>query len=256
MLVRCNRRFEAMLGLEPGAAAGASLDEIFGRASPQRRCARRCERWRRASRPSWRCRLAEGAPTRWYSLSVRRARARGPAGTRSVAVLTDISRLKSQQAELEAAAARPRADVQPVRRGHRLPARRAHRTRQPGDGRAHRLCRSPELTALDAAELYEDAAPCVGVRGPGSCAGPARARPLRRRAPLRRRDGSLLWVQVAQRLVDGADDDGRPASAPMSTSTSATARASRWLRRPSARAPSSIRCWWASSPSATAASSG
>ena len=138
LLVRCNRRFEAMLGLPAGAAAGATTQELFGRfpAGDGGRC------WPgKASNANWRCRAPTAPPAAWYSLSVRRAEA-APGEFEAVAVLTDISRLKSQQAELEALL-RDRelmfslSDVGIVYlRGG------AHRARQPGDGDADRLCRA------------------------------------------------------------------------------------------------------------------
>ena len=137
MLVRCNRRFEAMLGMAAGAAAGATTSELFGR-FPQALAALQAGQ-------SFESELAlpstADAPPAWYSLSVRRAES-APGEHEAVAVLTDISRLKSQQSGAGSAAARARADVQPVGRGHRLSARCAHRACQPGHGRAHRLCRS------------------------------------------------------------------------------------------------------------------
>jgi len=186
--------------------------------------------------------LALGAP--------RAARGRAE---RAVAVLADITRLKIQQAELEKLL-RDRelmfslSEVGIVyQRGTRI--ERANQAMATLTGYT-----PPELNTLDAAELYEDARACVdfearvaeGLRAHGRYSGERR---------LRRRDGRLTWVQVAVRRVDG-DDAGPASSAPSSMSTNATARANRWRCRPSARGPSSIRCWWASSLSPSAASSG
>jgi PAS domain S-box-containing protein len=201
MLVRCNRRFEIMLGLQAGAAAGATTQELFGR-FPQALAALQAGQ-------SFESELAvpnagdAAAPSAWYSLSVRRAEG-PPAENEVVAVLTDISRLKSQQAELEALL-RDRelmfslSDVGIVYlRGARI--ERANQAMALLTGYAE-----TELAALDAAELaasgdahrQQQAEEAQALRQSGRYHG---------ERPLRRRDGSLIWVQVAQRLVDEADE--------------------------------------------------
>jgi len=193
MLVRCNRRFEAMLGLEAGAAAGATINELFGR-FPQALAAL-------LAGQSFETELAL-APG-WYSLSVRRAEP-APAENEVVAVLTDISRLKSQQTELEALL-RDRelmfslSDVGIVYlRGGRI--ERANQAMAALTGYA-----DSELAALDPAELAperdthqrQEQEELHLLRQQGRYHGERQ---------LRRRDGSRLWVQVAQRLVDEADE--------------------------------------------------
>jgi PAS domain S-box-containing protein len=141
-----------------------------------------------------------GGDTHWYSLSVRRALPQGEQ-TEAVAVLTDITRLKAQQTELEQLL-RDRelmfnlSEVGIVyQRGARI--ERANQAMAELTGWA-----SPELATLDTAELYEDTRACVdfeariaqGLRSAGRFA----AERL-----LRRRDGALRWVQVAVRPVDG-----------------------------------------------------
>ena len=208
MLVRCNRRFERMLGFAPGGRgrrlAGGDL-----RPQPRaarRRAARRSRRWRRGRPFDAELPLARRAAraTLWYSLSVRRAQSEG-GPSEAVAVLTDITRLKSQQAELEKLL-RDRelmfslSDVGIVyQRGSRI--ERANQAMAALTGYS-----APELNTLDAAELYEDARACVefeaqvaqALREHGRFSGERR---------LRRRDGSLTWVQVAVRPVDGDDDE-------------------------------------------------
>ena len=197
-LVRCNHRFEAMLGLAAGAAAGATVGELFGR-FPQALAALQAGQ-------SFETELAlprDDAGMAWYSLSVRRAEA-APAEHEAVAVLTDISRLKSQQSELEALL-RDRelmfslSDVGIVYlRGGRI--ERANQAMAVLTGYA-----DSELTALDPAELAAD-------RDTHAAQELDALRMLRQQGryhgerPLRRRDGSLIWVQVAQRLVDEADE--------------------------------------------------
>ncbi len=193
MLVRCNRRFEAMLGLQAGAAAGATIAELFGR-FPQALAALQ-------SGQSFETELS--LTPGWYSLSVRRAEP-APDQNEVVAVLTDISRLKSQQTELEALL-RDRelmfslSDVGIVYlRGGRI--ERANQAMAALTGYA-----DSELTALDPAELAPERETHLRQEQ-------EELRMLRQQGryhgerQLRRRDGSRVWVQVAQRLVDEADE--------------------------------------------------
>jgi len=212
-LVRCNRRFERLLGFEAGAAAGAMLGELFGH--------------REALRDSLAAAteaLAEGRPFEaelpmeprngepvWYSLSVRSAEGVGggsgtaPGEPEAVAVLTDISRLKSQQTELERLL-RDRELMFSLSevgiaylRGARI--ERANQAMATLTGYA-----APELTTLDTAELYASARECVEfetriaetIREQGRFGG---------ERLLRRRDGQLVWMQVAARPVDGNDPE-------------------------------------------------
>ena len=198
MLVRCNRRFESMLGLDAGAAAGATLGELFGR-FPQALASLQAGL-------SFESELSLERPdgkSAWYSLSVRRADA-APAEGEAVAVLTDITRLKSQQSELEALLRERElmfslSDVGIVYlRGGRI--ERANQAMAALTGYA-----DSELTALDPAELATD-------RETHARQDQEELRSLRQQGryhgerQLRRRDGRLLWVQVAQRLVDEADE--------------------------------------------------
>jgi len=201
VLVRCNRRFERMLGFAPGAAAGASLAEVFGQRGQGLRIADEAGAALAAGRP-FEAEIEVGATAGqpvWYSLSVRRAELAQDT-PEAVAVLTDISRLKTQQAELERLLRERElmfslSDVGiAYLRGSRI--ERANQAMARLTGYA-----PPELTALDGAELYESARECVvfeaqiaqGLRQQGRFSGERR---------LRRRDGSLLWVQVAVRPVD------------------------------------------------------
>ena len=109
MLVRCNRRFEAMLRLPAGTARGRACAELFARhpnaeaiaaEMPRRRCAPT-----RSTRPSSRRATPRAAAARPPSSAGMRCRcaAPPPAPTplEAIAVLSDITRLKAQQAELE-----------------------------------------------------------------------------------------------------------------------------------------------------------
>lgn len=204
LLVRCNRRFERMLGFEPGAAAGASLHEIFGRVFGPLDGVREALEALTQGRPFEAELPLDGGvgAGQWYSLSVRRATPEG-ASAEAVAVLTDITRLKTQQAELERLL-RDRelmfslSEVGIVyQRGARI--ERANQAMADLTGWS-----STELATLDAAELHESARDCVdfearvarGLREQGRYVAERR---------LRRRDGSLIWVQVAVRPVDAED---------------------------------------------------
>lgn len=96
-LVRCNQAFERMLGATGGQVAGASLSELFADAAMLRR---RLEQL--GDDESHDSEFQGGPQGAWYSLSVRRAAGSGEA-LEAVAVLTDITRRKAQQLELEAA---------------------------------------------------------------------------------------------------------------------------------------------------------
>lgn len=214
VLVRCNRRFERMLGFAPGAAAGATLAEIFGHGEAlpeqvqQASVALAAGRPFEAELPVHREDIGspEAARIVWYSLSVRRAEGAGQGEeAEAVAVLTDISRLKSQQAELEQLL-RDRelmfslSEVGIVYlRGARI--ERANQAMAALTGYA-----ANELTLLDAAELYENARECVAFEALVSQALREQGRFGGERL-LRRRNGSLHWVQVAVRPVDPEDLD-------------------------------------------------
>jgi PAS domain S-box-containing protein len=205
-LVRCNRRFERMLGFAPGAAAGASLEEVLARSigpldGVRDALAALAEgRIFEAELP----RVRDDGQPRWYSLSVRRA---GPAGgqAESVAVLTDITRLKHQQAELEQTV-RDRElmfNVSEVgivwQRGNRIERANAAMAQLTGWS-------ATELATLDPAELYEDTRACVAFEARIASALDADGRFLGERL-LKRRGGALAWVQVAVRQVDADDRD-------------------------------------------------
>ena len=72
---------------------------------------------------------------------------------------------------------------------------------------------------------------------------------------LRRRDGRLLWVQVSKRWVDEADPAAGLICSCVDVDERRRAREAVQLQA-ERTGPSSTRCWWASSPWATAASSG
>ncbi len=211
LLLRCNSRFERMLGLAAGAAAGATLNELFRQLPPAQGVVVQVQAALAAGqffeseinvRPA-----TPQQPALWYSISVRRAEA-SPDESEAVAVLTDISRLKSQQAELEALL-RDRelmfslsdVGIVFVRAGR---IERANQAMAAITGYA-----GPELAALDLADLSESAEEHLRIEFEAQSVLRQQGR-FQGERRLRRRDGSLLWVQVAQRLVDDvAPEAGR-----------------------------------------------
>jgi PAS domain S-box-containing protein len=98
MLVRCNRRFETMLRLPPGTSAGATLAELLAR-DPNAEAMAAAIRDALVADATYEIEFA-AEDQRWYSLSVRGVGA-GSSDGEAIAVLSDVTRLKAQQAELE-----------------------------------------------------------------------------------------------------------------------------------------------------------
>jgi len=113
MLVRCNRRFETMLRLPPGTSAGATLAELLARHPDAGAMATEIRDALMAD-ATYEIEFVSGeaddggdrplgrstADQRWFSLSVRGVGG-GSGGDEAIAVLADVTRLKSQQAQLE-----------------------------------------------------------------------------------------------------------------------------------------------------------
>jgi PAS domain S-box-containing protein len=210
VLVRCNRRFEAMLGLSAGVPPGSSLQQLFGGHAQTERIA--VDAWQA---------LIEGtifetefditveqagvAETRWYSLSVRRC---GPltGALEAIAMLADVTRLKAQQQELEALA-RDR-ELMFSLSGVGIAFLRDGRIQRANQALAHLAgCSVAELSLLRLAELFADADEFErawpheerGLLEHGRWTGERQ---------LRVRDGRLLWVQVSKQLVVPDDPAG------------------------------------------------
>jgi len=209
-LVRCNRRFESMLGLTGKGQAGSSLHELFGPSEQGQRIA--------ADTLSA---LQEGhtyetefevplppigeTPSLWYALSVRRT---GPAdgSIEAIAVLSDITRLKTQQMELEMLARDRELMFSLSEVG--IAFLRHGRLQRANDALAQ-LVGYPavELAGLPLWQLFTDsdeyerhwAREEQALRQYGRWTGERQ---------LRRRDGRLLWVQVSKRLVSDGDVSG------------------------------------------------
>ena len=124
----------------------------------------------------------------------------------AVAVLTDISRLKQQLAELEELLRERELmfNLSEVGiaylRGGRL--ERANQALAAMTGYA-----SAELNGLEHADLFEDRAAYLEHRSTEEQLLRQHGRVTTERR-LRRRDGAVLWVQVSQRVVDEADPEG------------------------------------------------
>lgn len=208
VLVRCNRRFEAMLGLRLGRVAGSSVHEIFGRHAQARRIVgETVEALTAGKRFETEIEIAPGPerpalPRKWYALSVRRVGAPGEQ-IEAIAVLSDITRLKAQQTELEHLArdrelmfSLSEVGIAFVRQGC---------IQQANDALALLTGRSvDELLLSPLSALFSDeetyrrqwAQEEAALRRHGRWVGERQ---------LRRQDGRLLWVQVSLRLVREGD---------------------------------------------------
>jgi hypothetical protein len=102
-LVRCNRRFERMLGVEPGTLTGQQLEALLSHDPRIKRVASESVA-RLQHEPQYESELeidVPGKPTMWYALSIKRiGSAGGP--LEAIAVLSDITRIRTQKAQLEA----------------------------------------------------------------------------------------------------------------------------------------------------------
>jgi PAS domain S-box-containing protein len=198
LLVRCNARFERMLNLPAGGTAGHTLATLFqGRDAVRTLLQHSLAALQSA--PVFETEFRTHADGAWYSLSVRRA---AGADAEAVAVLTDISRLKSQQGELE----------ELLRERELMFSLSDVGIAYLRDGRIERANQAlaelagypaDTLAALPHAELFQDRAAWLQwIEGDAVQLGRTGQTSTERR--LRRRDGSLLWVQVHKRLVDPA----------------------------------------------------
>ena len=204
-LVRCNRRFESMLGLPADQAAGALLDSVLAghpSALSLLREAARDDATAREARHEIELAMpgADGALV-WYVLSASRAPVAG--APELVVVLTDVTRLKAQQAELETLA-RERELM------FSLSDVGLSYLRQQTIGRANEALAKltgyalDELQGMPLVALFANERSYESLRPQQQQALAAVGRWQGERQ-LRRRDGRLLWVQVSKRLVDEAD---------------------------------------------------
>ena len=199
-LVRCNRRFEALMDLPVGRAAGMLVGDLLADQPEALALLRRAL----AEEGRHEVELAhpgpEGQPG-WLALSV--SRAPGAEQPELVVVLTDISRLKAQQLQLEALA-RER-ELMFTLSDVGVAYQRQGRIERANQALAHLTGYSvDELSRMHPAMLFEDEATYallhqqqqVALRTAGLWRGERR---------LRRRDGRSIWVQVSKRRVDLGD---------------------------------------------------
>jgi PAS domain S-box-containing protein len=190
-LVRCNRRFEAMMGLREGGSTGAAVAEVF------------------AEHPAVQALLTQALTEdgrfeaefehlgEWFALVASRAAADDE--SEAIAVLTDITRRKAQQAELEAVARERELmfNVSDVGityvRGGRI--ERANEAMERLSGyTAEALSQLPLDRLYESDEMHAQlvAEQQLALLQHGAWRGERR---------LRRRDGRLIWVQVSKRCV-------------------------------------------------------
>lgn len=208
-LQRCNRRFELMLGWPEGTALGLGVQALFAH-NPQAAHIAADAKAALAESPIFETEFdvpsagGDSLP-RWYSLSLRRTAEAGGT-TETIAVLSDVTRLKTQQRELEILA-RDR-ELMFSLSGVGIAFIRGRLIQRANQALAHLAgCTVDELSTLDIAELFAD-------RVDFEHFWPQEENELRRHGrwtgerQLRLRDGRLRWVQVSKRLVTLGDVSG------------------------------------------------
>lgn len=205
LLVRCNRRFETMLGLGPHSA-GKTLAELFGTtAQGQRIAADSLQALADGVIYETEFELTSTGESSWYALSVRRTgEAEGP--IEAIAVLSDITRLKTQQAELERLARDRELMFSLSEVG--IAFIREDRIQRANDALAQLSgFAAAELSDLPLAALFPDATEHAQMWAHEEFALRQFGRSLGERR-MKRRDGRLIWVQVSKRLVVEGDPAG------------------------------------------------
>jgi PAS domain S-box-containing protein len=209
VLVRCNRRFETMLGLAGGGVAGSSLQELFGESALGRQIAAgtldALDHGAVYETEFEMSPLPGSDHAQWFALSVRRSGlADGP--MEAIAVVSDVTRLKTQQMELEILArdrelmfSLSEVGIAFVRHGR---LQRANDALSQLSGYA-----ASELSGLPLRLLFTDEAEHQRQWAHEDAALRRDGRWLGERQ-LKRRDGRLLWVQVSKRLVVVGDPSG------------------------------------------------
>lgn len=196
-LVRCNQRFELMLGLSGQPLAGRTLEELFERQPLAQKIAQ--QTWAALNKGSTYetefelpQAITRGGAPRWYALSVRRTGGR-QAHTEAIALLSDITRLKLQQRQLEVLVRDRELMFNLSEVG--IAFVRSDVIERANDALSQMSGYSvDELFHLPLRQLFIDSAPNAEavLKGRGRWCG---------EHTLRRRDGRLLWVQVSNRLV-------------------------------------------------------
>ncbi len=210
VLVRCNRRFEAMLGLRGKAVAGSSLHELFSHhAQAQRIAADTLQALTEGTLFETELEVpapdGSGRASQWYALSVRRT---GPRSEQmeAIAVLSDVTRLKTQQVELEILA-RDR-ELMFSLSGVGIAFLRDGRIQRANEAFALLSGYAPDdLTSLPVGMLFPSPAEHERFWRIEEASLRDHERWVGERQ-LRRHDGRLLWVQVTKRLVRAGDLSG------------------------------------------------
>jgi len=211
VLVRCNSRFEALLGFHAGKVVGSGVHELFASQPHAQMLVNDIETALERD-AVFESEIAIDLPDQarqWCALTVRRA---GPAGDASeaIAVLSDITRLKAQQIELEALARDRELMFSLSEVG--IAFVRDDRIQRANQAMCELTGYNANCVGLPMVELFasptehqrQRAATQAGVQRDGSWKGERQ---------LRRRDGSLIWVQISARpVVDGDPDAGLIAS--------------------------------------------
>jgi PAS domain S-box-containing protein len=207
VVVRCNRRFEMMIGANPATAAGRRLRELFVGLPAAERVVEEMLLAIEQDKPyeiEFKMPRSDGV-LQWCSLSMRSDRS--PWGeAEAIGVLSDITRLKAQQSELEVLArdrelmfSLSEVGVAFIRDGRIQGANEALQRLAGYDSRAlHGLSLTtlfPDMLGVPSLSEHSDTALLQHGRWSGE-------------RELRRRDGVALWVQISQRLVRDGDPSG------------------------------------------------
>ena len=228
-LVRCNGGFEQMLGLADNIAAGTPVTQLFA-ALPDLAGRVQAALPQLHAQHSFEAEFVQvGSTARWLSLSLRRvapadkmpgntsgtgsasavekADTADSADSETIVVISDISRLKAQQAELEALVqdrelmfSLSDVGIAILRKGCIARANDALATLT--GYRIHELDGLPHQELFESAQAFEHQHSVVQL----ALAQTGLWRGERR---VRRRDGSVLWMQVSKRVMrPGAPDEG------------------------------------------------
>ncbi len=203
--VRCNRRFERMLGLESDALAGTEWQHILGTVPHGPRLIGEVEA-SLTQHETYETELDIPLPDGnhiWYALTVRRL-SDTHSEPEAVAVLSDITRRKLQQLELESIA-RDR-ELMFNLSGVGIAFVQHGRIQRANAALAELLGRAGQsLAGTDWASLYasDNASPTSSPSSPP----PGTDHDRSAEHALRRADGSRVWMQITQRLVDPAHPD-------------------------------------------------
>ena len=204
VLARCNERFALLLGLDVGATQGMTLPALLRQGGvSERLVSDALESLERAQRSEIEFHRDEAGTQRWFALALRRSRDALAGGHETVAVLTDITEARAQQAELDGLTRERElmfslSDVGLVyQRDGRI--ERANQAMQVLTGLSEQV-----LQGMPMNELFADDADYLAHSATERRELATQGRTSSERA-LRRPDGALLWVLAGQRLVDVND---------------------------------------------------